>query len=351
MKKLLLSSLMLLWCGLSYAACNYTYTVCPSGCDSNVLNTVVSTVETECASPSSPIEIMICGNSSCDSTGSWSSADTTSVGISGISTSPTNNLTIKTYGSARHNGVSSGSRYRLDVVGGSGINAIYAGSQSYVIFDGLDVTIDSAAAYFPSAIFGASYSTISNCIIHTATYPQNVSPISGSIEYLFNNIIYGFVNKPAIQTDYITVYIYNNTLYGNQYGLYPVGHGGTNVYAKNNIAYNNTTDYYTAAGGYNSASTNNLSKDATAPALGTYYRSKTLTFTNTSAGSENFHLASTDTDAIDKGADLGSPYNVDIDGATRSGTWDIGADEYQVTAATGGPSILRNSIIRNSIIR
>ena len=54
---------------------------------------------------------------------------------------------------------------------------------------------------------------------------------------------------------------------------------------------------------------------------------------NVSAGSDDFHLVSTDTVAIDNGTDLGSPYDVDIDGVARTGSWDIGADEY-VSAAT-----------------
>ena len=52
--------------------------------------------------------------------------------------------------------------------------------------------------------------------------------------------------------------------------------------------------------------------------------------------SDDFHLASTDTKLIDRGADLGTEANVDIDGRDRDSegdTWDIGADEF-VAAAT-----------------
>jgi len=48
--------------------------------------------------------------------------------------------------------------------------------------------------------------------------------------------------------------------------------------------------------------------------------------------STDFHLAIGAT-PIDKGSDLGSPYNYDIDGVQITGTWDIGADEY---VAAGG---------------
>lgn len=57
--------------------------------------------------------------------------------------------------------------------------------------------------------------------------------------------------------------------------------------------------------------------------------SQTFTFVN--AASDDFHLASTDTGAKDFGVadpDSGG-FSDDIDGQTRSGSWDIGFDEYQ----------------------
>jgi len=49
-------------------------------------------------------------------------------------------------------------------------------------------------------------------------------------------------------------------------------------------------------------------------------------FVNAAGG--DFHLLS-GSGAIDAGANLGSPYNVDIAGITRTGTWDAGAYEFQ----------------------
>lgn len=63
--------------------------------------------------------------------------------------------------------------------------------------------------------------------------------------------------------------------------------------------------------------------------------SASVTFAN-SAGND-FHLASTDTDVIDDGTDLSAdatyPFDDDIDKTTRTGSWDIGFDEY---VAAGG---------------
>jgi hypothetical protein len=105
---------------------------------------------------------------------------------------------------------------------------------------------------------------------------------------------------------------------------------------KNNLCYNNSFGDYNNVStiSTSTSSTNNLAQDTTAPAYNTYYTEKTLTFTDTTAGSEDFHLVASDTDAIGKGADLSGTFTTDIDGTTRTGTWDIGADEYVATSTT-----------------
>lgn len=76
-----------------------------------------------------------------------------------------------------------------------------------------------------------------------------------------------------------------------------------------------------------------LTEDTTSPTVG--LRSKVITFAD--AGNEDFRLASGDTDAIGAGTDLSAdtywPFSTDGDGTTRSGSWDVGADEY-VSAST-----------------
>lgn len=60
------------------------------------------------------------------------------------------------------------------------------------------------------------------------------------------------------------------------------------------------------------------------------------TFTFVNAASDDFHLASSDAGAKDFGtSDPGSGlFSNDCDGQTRSGSWDIGFDEYQVAGRT-----------------
>lgn len=76
-----------------------------------------------------------------------------------------------------------------------------------------------------------------------------------------------------------------------------------------------------------------LTQDTSAP--GTSLDSKTVSFQD--AANWDYHLASGDTAAKDAGTDLSADANwafsTDGDGATRSGSWDIGADEYTATAA------------------
>ena len=59
----------------------------------------------------------------------------------------------------------------------------------------------------------------------------------------------------------------------------------------------------------------------------------TTNFTNVTAGSIDIHLV-TGSDLIDAGTDLSGTFTIDINGATRSGTWDVGPDEF--VAAAGG---------------
>jgi parallel beta-helix repeat protein len=59
----------------------------------------------------------------------------------------------------------------------------------------------------------------------------------------------------------------------------------------------------------------------------------TANFTNVTAGSVDLHLV-TGSALIDQGTDLSGSFTVDMDGVTRTGTWDVSADSYEVA---GGP--------------
>jgi len=272
-------------------------------------------------------------------------ADTTAVTVDGWTTDATHYMTIYTPTSTsqvgtsqRHSGKWNTNAYRLEVASTDFV--IYL-LDDYVHLDGIQINAKGSGGYWNSGVNTdtSSYNIyVSNCIIKNtatgATYSDRwgiyAAGSNGRLRYLWNNIIYGFkygaeVTTGGIINDYSAIYSYNNTLYNNGVGI-----KGSYDYqrVKNNICYNNAADY---SGTFNSNSTNNLSKDGNAPPYNTYYTGKTLTFTNTTAGSEDLHLASTDTDAIAKGADLSADPNLafttDIDGQTRSGAWSIGADQ------------------------
>jgi hypothetical protein len=82
-----------------------------------------------------------------------------------------------------------------------------------------------------------------------------------------------------------------------------------------------------------------LTQDTSAP--GTTLDSKTVSFVD--ATNWDYHLASGDTAAKDAGTDLSGDANwafsTDADGSTRSGTWDVGADEYVVAGPGSGSDL------------
>jgi hypothetical protein len=121
---------------------------------------------------------------------------------------------------------------------------------------------------------------------------------------------------------------YNNTVYDCGYGFQAFGA----AILKNNGATNCDTPWTGAAG---SGSTNNASSSGTV--LGASGRtSVTPTFVDAAGG--NYHLSASDTAWKDFGATLSSdatyPITADGDGVTRTGTWDIGADEFAGTTYT-----------------
>ena len=169
----------------------------------------------------------------------------------------------------------------------------------------------------------------------------DVDSDGGSVDgtVIRNNIIYDCDDHCIDITfgDGDTIGVFNNTTVdatdtGIKVSEYNTGSGSTvNIY--NNIAYGSGTDYSISVGSATYNNDDNLSQDTSSP--NSAHRSKSLTFED--SGANDFHLASGDTDAIDLATDLSGSYSFsdDFDGDTRSGSWDIGADER---AGGGGGS-------------
>lgn len=177
-------------------------------------------------------------------------------------------------------------------------------------------------------------------------FQQDSSSYKITSTYLINNVVYN-CKAQAIkwysQGTGVKLVMYNNTFYsagtsgyGGVVSINCQGGSSEVVLLKNNlILLSNSGDAYQREYTCDTLTTsNNITDDASSP--DTPYSSKTITFTDAANG--DFHTS--DTDSVDQGADLSGDatyaFSTDFERQSRSGTWDIGADEYVVS----GPSLM-----------
>ena len=325
-------------------------TVMPSGGDYTSLEACMNANEQNLVTADKYFDVEI--------DGTWSSADTSAVNIYNYTTDATRYINIYTTSAARHHGVYSTSYYMIKLVNNDYYQTTVSMGNNYTILDG--VQIDSTANYHggtcigDNASDGNSYLTIKNCLLKIYKGGESIGGNRCGINFVYriggckvyNNFIYamgqnsgsdGIFGIYVIQYSGEQGYVYNNTFYFsdciNVTGI--LCHSG--MHLRNNLVMGATTCY---SGTPHSDSTNNLASDTTTPEYNTYYDSKAITFIDGANG--DLHLASGDTDAIDKGtSSVDSLFTDDIDGVTRTGTWDIGADEYGV----GYPKYTKQDII------
>jgi hypothetical protein len=273
-------------------------------------------------------------------------ADTTACVFFGWTTGASNYIEVITNVSDRHNGTWQTSKYRLEPANAP--NEIW---ENFVRFTGVQVGKSSSSANDQAClrvrIIDASNDVrVSYCVMKQANNASYREPgiycDDPDLDIcIWNNIIYngstavGANNSGILSANSSSICAYSNTIYGFYYGI-RVSTG--TVTAKNNIAANAAGTSYN--GTFGGSSDYNASDDTTNTGGTNDRTSQTFTFVNTGTG--DFHLQSGDTGAKDHGTDTsgeGAPLNFtdDIDGETRSGTWDIGADEVAstVTALTG----------------
>jgi len=282
-----------------------------------------------------------------------SNVDDAAVTIDGWTTSSSNYIRIYTPTSSsevgtsqRHGGVwNTTSAYRLVVAG----DAIIINDE-HVRIEGLQIEVTTG---WDDAILVSSdqvteiyigYNILKGQGNIEGQYGINCSTDYGVYDlFIYNNIVYDFNHSTNDNTMGIrthggdpsgaTAYIYNNTVYNCHCGI--CTNKGTN-YLKNNAVLSSTKyDYY--EWNINAGSTNNASSDETGNAGGAGADGDmangitgvvaTDNFVDPANG--NFHLKSDASDLKDAGvSDPGSGlFSGDIDGETRLGTWDIGADE------------------------
>lgn len=290
--------------------------------------------------------------------------DEASVVIDGWTTSATNYINIYTPNniltevnqSQRHAGKWDDTKYRISTEPPGTAQDIIRVIEEYVRLDGLQ--IEHQGVWDQSAALGIRIDTITssdtrlsnNIIKYTGDAVRSDTGISdiytgGSEAHIWNNIVYDFTNGGINVGYHGDSYVYNNTVYGNDGGIDCANPGYAT--AKNNLSYNNSAEDY--SGTFDSSSTNNLSKDATAPALGTYYRSALAYFVD--AAGKDFHLSSLGGTAKKSGANLSAdanlPFDNDIDGEARStgsgqtadAVWDIGADQITGYVTINSPRL------------
>lgn len=247
----------------------------------------------------------------CDA-GAWNDGVT----VAGATTSSSYFRVIRAT-SANRGTKTSGARFER-----SGVTDVIVSSENY--FGLYDVGVSNAhtATYRAVSISAATYNKIVGCTIYdldgsSTTFGQAVAlSIASSSNYtVVANCFIDNVDKGSgIIADGIlidsssNVVVYNCTIKNcESYGAWT----NTNATIKNSAVVSNATNIYAGSGAWTQV-------------------------TNATSGvtfeADGYHLASTDTGAIDDGTDLSADgtfaFTDDIDGDTRSGSWDIGADEY-----------------------
>lgn len=265
-----------------------------------------------------------------------STADTTNLSISGWTTSATSYIEIN---GDNTTGKLDTSKYRMEVSAATYcIRTLAAGSDfvrlknlqlknTNVGGNCLELDRQSAATYDHR---------VNNCIFYGGVYGAWLGRTTVT---MWNNVIYG-MSTTGILCIYgygpPTANLYNNTIINSVKGI---DRDAGTVTAKNNYAGGNTTADYEGI----ITHTTDASSDTTGSAGLQSIAVSTSTgakFTNVTAGSEDLHI-NTGSSLIDVGTnDPGSGlFSDDLDGVTRSGTWDIGADEFVAASGTFTPII------------
>jgi hypothetical protein len=248
--------------------------------------------------------------------------------------------------SQRHQGKWDDNKYKISDSWGSAITI----NIPYIRIDGIQVALGATSGGDTGGITASANDSsigiyISNNIIKLNGVPTggtyvgiNVQAYNLGVNYVWNNIIYDIKHnnsQVAIRARGANSYIYNNTIYNSDIGLQPQYAG--NYHVKNNIVQNiiNGFDDITY-GGFSWGSSDYNISDIAGDAPGSHSATATVSFVD--AANNDFHLASTDTVALDAGTsspatDVNLSFTDDIDGQLRR-QWDIGADEGSVEYVT-----------------
>ena len=262
----------------------------------------------------------------CDSGGT---ADTQGFTVGGITTSASNYIYIHPNASHRSLGKWSTDHYRMAFASENSFALTI--TSAYTRIDGLniEVTAASESGTWGGIYVNANNVSITNCLVKGAVSGTNavgygIYLYEGTGLVVRNSIVYNFVNATEAHAGFRS-WIAG----GNSYSL------------DNCTVYNCYVGYLHSTGTRTSAKNLGAAGCTTAfsgwtPDGGDTCSSSTPTFVSTTGGSEDLHLAASDTTWHDAGTDLSGTFTTDIDGETRV-TWDIGADEYLSAGGSSTP--------------
>ena len=248
---------------------------------------------------------------------------------------------------------------RHDGTAGSGARVVQQGKHEFqtdvqMVVQWLEFDWNAWNSTEGMSVAGARDLRLENCILHNIeaarTSPAAAVATGGASTglFMYNCLVYHIRNTSSGGVRAINAdgggptNLSNNTVTdigggsGTTYGIFYEG-GDTDHTLENNlvtdIASSGTNDCYSDASPSSATTTNNVSDDATSPQSG--HRTATIVFED--AASDDYRLASGDTDAQDMGTDLGvGNIAIDLlgrDRDTEGDTWDAGAFEFTAGAA------------------
>ena len=314
----------------SFGATNRTVTVKPSGGDYVSLADAIAAEKGNLVSLDRQLTIEC-----------YAMEDTRSVLIANAdwTTDATRFILITVPTSERHAGVWNETKYRLVTTAGAALSV----GNEFVHIDGIQVHSTNTENYSAALYLGGTGTTggtlyVRNSIIRGA--PESYlggcfGTYNGTFTaYFYNNLFYGATRWNGAYGFHIqtagSYYFYNNTIAGNHTALRRSN--GTIVMVNTLFAGNTNMVSGTVvlAAGTDYNRTSNAALGYTVTGGGNTHDAVSQTFTFVDAGNKNWHLHESDTGARDQG--MSAPgsglYFTDIDGETRQGQWDVGADEY-----------------------
>ena len=279
-----------------------------------------------------------------------SSADTSECVLIGWTTSSTAYIWMITDAGVRHQGLWSTSAYRLEPTGDTNSLVLFTGA-NHVRVEGMQIGGSGTDSdnIIVSVIQSASVDVrISHSIIRSTRSGTGQTGLYVSLDLnggnvrVWNSVIYGLDGSGSfgvkVYDGSTTIDFWNVTIADSTTGIdLDAGFATPQGRAQNVLFYNNTTDAsgtFLAGTDYNAADSGSIGYTVTGGGNSHDRVSQTFTFVN--AGSNDYHLQSGDGGAKNFGLTDPSSglFSDDIDLVSRSGTWDIGADEE--TGGGGG---------------